>query len=752
MRLKRLSASFGVLQNSRLELKPGLNIITAPNEKGKSTWCAFIRAMLYGINTSERDKGGFLSEKTKFRPWSGRPMEGIMELEAEGRSIAIQRTALGPAPMRRLDVRYSGTGEEVTSLMHENLGEDLTGVPEAVFARSAFIRQAGLKVSQTGQLEQRIAALVSTGEEGLSYSDTAYILGVWLRKRKHNKTGQIPALESESRALNALLHRLEDASGHYNELSLHLDRALARVEELRADLSAHTELERRDRRQEIATAKKKLKDLETEISALKKELTRDGKQISKELIHEARENYDQLGARTMVYTEVKAAKESAERDLLLIQEEMIASPFEGRNLEEAKELVEAVKEKAAAAFAAEDYNRAKYTLPLAILPVLALGALTLSFMTGLPLYWLAIPAFFGTLIFAMLFYRKWMAAKIATGRREESFMRLRVGNLEDLQKVLEDYALLAARAEQLEKGFAEADQVAEKAMEEMQELRDRFETAVRSFAPGVGDLAEVFAAMSEMGKVVDRLEVARRERDALVSLLSTLTAQYEGDWDAPIPKDGLSLPRRGKGETSYELKRAERELDELKTQYDRGFGEVRALGDPLVLGAKQGMLSQRLVDLTQQYEALSLAQEVLAEADTELASRFSPLLGQRAGYYLDRLTAGQYKRVIFDKQLNPSAERKGESVSRDILYLSGGTADQIYLALRLAICDLTLPPEKICPLILDDALVSFDEQRMEKALLLFKELSKQRQILLFSCHEREAKFFARDKSVHTVSL
>ena len=45
MIVRKMTASFGVLQNRTLEFSPGLNIIEAPNEYGKTTWCAFLRAM-----------------------------------------------------------------------------------------------------------------------------------------------------------------------------------------------------------------------------------------------------------------------------------------------------------------------------------------------------------------------------------------------------------------------------------------------------------------------------------------------------------------------------------------------------------------------------------------------------------------------------------------------------------------------------------------------------------------------------------
>jgi len=72
--------------------------------------------------------------------------------------------------------------------------------------------------------------------------------------------------------------------------------------------------------------------------------------------------------------------------------------------------------------------------------------------------------------------------------------------------------------------------------------------------------------------------------------------------------------------------------------------------------------------------------------------------------------------------------------------LSAGTIDQLYLAVRLAICELALPGDNPCPIILDDALVYFDDERCKNALELLRGMAKDRQIILFTCHGREAAF------------
>ena len=49
-----------------------------------------------------------------------------------------------------------------------------------------------------------------------------------------------------------------------------------------------------------------------------------------------------------------------------------------------------------------------------------------------------------------------------------------------------------------------------------------------------------------------------------------------------------------------------------------------------------------------------------------------------------------------------------------------------------------MPPQ--APLLLDDALLSFDDERLGEAMLLLRELSTKRQILLFSCSGREVRW------------
>ena len=95
MKILSMTATFGKLDGETLELRPDLDIQSAPNEWGKSTWCAFLTAMLYGIDTRERTTQDTLAVKERYAPWSGAPMSGSMDINWNGRDITIERHSRG---------------------------------------------------------------------------------------------------------------------------------------------------------------------------------------------------------------------------------------------------------------------------------------------------------------------------------------------------------------------------------------------------------------------------------------------------------------------------------------------------------------------------------------------------------------------------------------------------------------------------------------------------------------------------------
>ena len=165
MKIYSMTATFGKLEHQTLTLQPGLNIIHAPNEWGKSTWCAFLIAMLYGIDTRERTTREQLAEKERYLPWTGKPMSGTMRILWKEKDITIQRSARGRVPMGDFLAWETQTGITVRELTGENCGVQLLGVEKSVFLRTGFLRFSDLPVRQDEELRRRLNSLVTTGDE-----------------------------------------------------------------------------------------------------------------------------------------------------------------------------------------------------------------------------------------------------------------------------------------------------------------------------------------------------------------------------------------------------------------------------------------------------------------------------------------------------------------------------------------------------------------------------------------------------------
>ena len=144
----------------------------------------------------------------------------------------------------------------------------------------------------------------------------------------------------------------------------------------------------------------------------------------------------------------------------------------------------------------------------------------------------------------------------------------------------------------------------------------------------------------------------------------------------------------------------------------------------------------KLAELLRYERALDLAMGAMEEASRALQRRFSPRITALAQDYLSRLTHGRYNRVVIGEDLSILAASETETTLRGGQWRSDGTADLMYLALRLAVW-VTLNPHG--PLILDDALVRLDDRRLTAVIALLSELGLERQVILFSCQDREKR-------------
>ena len=230
-----MTATFGKLEHETLTLQPGLNIIEAPNEWGKSTWSAFLLAMLYGLDTRVKTTKTALADKERFAPWSGSPMSGRIDLNWNGRDITVERFTKRRIPLGEFRAYETGTGLPVPELTAANCGQLLLGVEQSVFRRSGFIRHSDLPVTQDETLRRRLNALVTTGDDSGDADRLARQLKELKNRCRYNRSGLLPQAEAERDALDARLLELENLSLQSRKLRQRLDE----LKQWRTDLENH---------------------------------------------------------------------------------------------------------------------------------------------------------------------------------------------------------------------------------------------------------------------------------------------------------------------------------------------------------------------------------------------------------------------------------------------------------------------------------------------------------------------------------
>ena len=723
MRILKLSASFGSLQNAELTLDEGLNVITAPNESGKSTWTAFLMAMLYGVDSSERTTKTNLPVKTKFKPWSGAPMEGRMELEWQGKRITIERSTKGRVPMGEFRAYETASGQAVAGMTGENCGELLLGVSRSVFERSAFIGQGAMALTSDAELEKRLSSLVTAGDETVSFSDTQKTLRDWRNRCRHNRTGLLPQTLMELQETENTLEQIRRLHRSDMELTARREAYLAQQEKLQTLVAAIKAREANRALEKKTAAEQALKEAEN--------ARRQAEQAASAL--PARETLQEL-EKQLALLEAEARRLPAEAEEAPVSPEC---PAAFRGLPEEEIVAAAQKDAQEAERLSQGKRRSSY-------PALALLALALALQAAvflieggtlrlvLRLVLAALAA--GALIWMLLLRRKNRELDAQLARAQELLQKYGVKTYGELVPLAAEYCaqlrLYAQKTKQHETRCAAFEEERRRVAEQKARLLGQ----ISMLSPeAAADTEAAHRAVAAALAALDAVEKARQEENAAKSRYEAVRAALSGV--KPVQAPEMDLTGYELGSVSNELLRLNSSLADVRSQLDQSRGRVAALGDPAELEAKREALTARAEALTKRYDALELALGALENANSELQTRFSPQISALAGRLLGEMTGGRYDTILLGSDLRAEARERGELVTRQLLYLSGGTADQVYLAVRLAICKLALGED--VPIVLDDALVRFDDERMRAALMLLRQEAGTRQIILFSCQKRE---------------
>lgn len=204
--------AFGKLSNVNINFADGINLLQQSNGFGKSTLCAFVRAMLYGLNYSYKTVEGVrANDVTKYMPWnSTQKFGGSMQIYHEGKTYRIERFFGNTARAESLQVVDLSTGKQLDI---DSVGEYFLGLTVESYDRSTYLPQEYVEIASNENFDAKLANLVQDSTQ--NYDDIQAKLRNYKKTFRYERGngGIIYTLENEVFSLqNALRQAQNDAN------------------------------------------------------------------------------------------------------------------------------------------------------------------------------------------------------------------------------------------------------------------------------------------------------------------------------------------------------------------------------------------------------------------------------------------------------------------------------------------------------------------------------------------------------------
>ncbi len=686
MRITHISIKgFGKLKDVNWSPGPGLNLICGPNEAGKSTLKAFIRAMLYGVKGGRRARDGSLPPAKRFKPWLGDSYAGVLEYRLDngeafrvGRNFEKGTVHIHDAHSNDITGAFPLDRETGPRFAEAHLGPD-----EDTFDRSVAISQLQTAINDEGRkdLLEKLSNLSASGGEELSVSrglqtlETA--LNEWVGTGR-TTTRPLDRINRRIQELQIKLGELEESHESY------LDTRLC----LSGERRKHKGLIERKRAVESRFKSSRQERLEALLVDLE------------ELEAKVREKFPELSE-----DEFPSVEELKER-----QRDLEETLFRTERQLQEKQKIEAAVKTVEKALLTKGEELAEKARPFSLLgPALAVLGLLLAVAALLmrPSPQWILPGGAG-----VLFLAGGLGVLILhglKGGRKGPYL-FEANGFKGREEFLSEQAGLKRKEEDL--------------LSVKNQLGDisRLAAEIRTREALLREALVLGAPISSSGQLKKLL-------DGSLSAFSHSGAKVSDSAARPVsPQEASELEQ-----LEMELKASEIQIKAYETRLEK----APSMEEKLQLLEELSLLSEKKKELEQLGKELQLALDVLSEVSLAFGRDFTPRLNREMSRILTQLTNGRYTDIRSDDQfqLLVSAPETGELVS--VQRLSGGALDQVYLSMRLAAVSLVEKSNEALPLFMDDPFLQYDALRMEKAVILLKELAQTRQIFFFTCRESE---------------
>ncbi len=278
--------AFGKLKNVAFNFADGTNILQQANGFGKSTLCAFVRAMLYGLSYGYKIVDGVrTNDVTKYMPWdaTGR-FGGSMEIAHNGKNYRIERFFGATAKSESCVVVDLATGKQLNIA---NPGEHFLGLTVDSFDRCTYLPQEYVAIVPNENFDAKLANLVE--DSALDYDKLQEKLRAYKKTLKHERGigGEIPTLENEIYQLNRKLATAQNDIAERKRMSEQLAQTEQTLEQLaKEEVALQAKVE--SLQQALYQAQpspadvelaKKIDDVEVKIASVPQSIVQDYAQV-----------------------------------------------------------------------------------------------------------------------------------------------------------------------------------------------------------------------------------------------------------------------------------------------------------------------------------------------------------------------------------------------------------------------------------------------------------------------------------------
>lgn len=701
--------SFGKLKNVYVNASEGINILSAPNESGKSTLASFIKFVFYGFSGSRMQTLSD-NEKKLYTPWDSEVSEGNVTIKADGNRYTVHRRCIASGK-DTVEVINRATGRP--ELFGEIPGEAFFGVSEEVFVRTLFFRQLTTPQSKDEILADRLKNIAISADEQVGTKKAVSRLNEAKNELKGRMgSGLIPKAEKERDELTESITASAD-----------IRREVARLNG-----------EMTKRAGTIAEAEKKLADLNAERRNIEKyEAALRLRNIDRLALEEenARAEYEAVSAG------LKKRDDTAFRELFAKNTEYVAECRDcekiALSLDDARaEHSELLSE---SKIDAEDAKKASRLISsskrisnimFVAAAVLIVGGIIASLASESTMGLGIILAAVGIIVGA--------AGAVMLSKPSAFAKEIGLSGIGELKDVLEAFPMLERRLNEAEIHINSLEGSLNESKERCTKLKRELDTGIGKYID-VSDenyseqLNLILSLSSESG---EKLAIWRAKKDELDNVsegvdLALLEQEAEG----------ATTPERDKAKVDRELSFYNSQFAQLSELNRRDELTVTSLeaksGDPAAMVGKRDALDARVGELNIKYKAYETAVKYIEQSADYMKSMVAPRISERADEYFSAATGGKYSSLEVDTRMSMSF---GEDIRRNCEFLSAGTRDSAYLSLRLALADMLFGGCGV-PILLDDAFGRIDDNRLRMMSGALGEAAKNHQIFILTHGSRE---------------